>query len=494
MLKPDRLASVPVWKARLNQGLLCLLLVLIVLVIAVAARTVWHMTRPALPLVNYNARFGQLVETTRNELKLPAQGEDAGALIDQLSAAMVGASDEHKVASEAAFDAMSPDERASHRLVTVDLWTALEHAGPLRAWERLREVNDYLDLIDSTDAPALLKRVPISSVQHTVSGTTPMMFAPTKDRRGRVLDAAAYLGLRTRLDAEDGRFGEAPERIRLMIALAQRCEARCGLMSLMLSAAARSAIAETLRFVAGNERCDAQTLSELETSLAALPELNCMPSIEGERLMALEVIQSLFHGTLNGSTASGSSAPTLSPFFNLMATHGESVDKLNELMDACKEFSRLAPAERRARAAEFKQRARDIPKRFFIVGTVAPDMTSLVLHADSVNCRMRGTRIMVALARYRRDHGAYPATLDELTPAYLREKVRDDFAPDGRFRYVRGAVKLDATDAEYLLYSVGYDGRDNGGARSKREFEALSEAGAGTDYVFWPPKDHGADQ
>ncbi len=487
-MEPDPSASVSGWKIRVKQGLLCLLLLLIVLVIAGAARIVWHMTRPALPLVNYKALFGQLVETTRHELKLPAQGEDAGVLLDQLGATMFGAWDAHRAASEAAFDAMSPDEQASHRLATVDLWTALEHAGPLRAWERLREVNDYLDLIDSTDAPTLLSRVPMSSVQHTVPGTTPMMFAPAKDHRGRVLDAAAYLGLRIRLDAEDGRFGEAPERIRLMIALAQRCEAQCGLTSFMLSAGARSAIAESLRFFAGNQRCDAKALSELGTILAALPELNCTPSIEGERLMALEVIQSMFHGTFSGSTARGSSAPTTSLFFNLMATHGESVDKLNELLDACKEFSRLSPAERRARAAEFKQRARDIPKRFFIVGTVAPDMTSLVLNADSVNCRMRGARIMVALARYRCDHGAYPATLDELTPAYLHETIRDDFAPDGRFCYVRGAVKPDATDAEYLLYSIGYDGRDNGGARSKREFEALSEAGAGTDYVLWPPE------
>ena len=80
-------------------------------------------------------------------------------------------------------------------------------------------------------------------------------------------------------------------------------------------------------------------------------------------------------------------------------------------------------------------------------------MTGLVLHADSVNCRMRGTRIMVALARYRRDHGAYPATLDELTPAYLREKVRDDFAPDGRFLGVYG--KNDTTGLAWTTDAPG---------------------------------------
>ena len=66
--------------------------------------------------------------------------------------------------------------------------------------------------------------------------------------------------------------------------------------------------------------------------------------------------------------------------------------------------------------------------------------------------------LMVALAlrAYRVEHGAYPKSLPELAPAYLRKIPDDPFALKGPLRYKLVGNKP-------VLYSVGPDARDEGG-------------------------------
>jgi len=61
-----------------------------------------------------------------------------------------------------------------------------------------------------------------------------------------------------------------------------------------------------------------------------------------------------------------------------------------------------------------------------------------------------------ALQAYRAEQGAFPPTLQGLTPRYLAKLPDDPFAFTGTFRY-----HLKGTS--YLLYSIGPDGKDDGG-------------------------------
>ena len=78
--------------------------------------------------------------------------------------------------------------------------------------------------------------------------------------------------------------------------------------------------------------------------------------------------------------------------------------------------------------------------------------------ADAEN---RGTmlhdldRLAFALAAYHGDHGSYPAKLADLAPRYLRRVPRDIFS-DQDLHYRRES-------SGFLLYSVGVNGRDDGG-------------------------------
>ncbi len=78
---------------------------------------------------------------------------------------------------------------------------------------------------------------------------------------------------------------------------------------------------------------------------------------------------------------------------------------------------------------------------------------------------------MLALQAYQQDHRAYPATLAALVPGYLKAVPPDPFALSGPLRY-----KL--VGAKYVLYSVGPDGKDDGG---KAIFDTTQPAPSPTD-------------
>jgi hypothetical protein len=74
---------------------------------------------------------------------------------------------------------------------------------------------------------------------------------------------------------------------------------------------------------------------------------------------------------------------------------------------------------------------------------------------------------VVALERYRLRHGAYPVRLEDLRPDFLK-KVPIDFMDGKPLRYRRN------NDGTFLLYSVGEDGKDDGGDGSPLSTEANS--------------------
>ena len=122
---------------------------------------------------------------------------------------------------------------------------------------------------------------------------------------------------------------------------------------------------------------------------------------------------------------------------------------------------------------------------FLIIGSVSGATfqsynTDLLRLAETETvCRLTVTAI--ALKRYHLQHGDYPWALHDLVPAYL-SAVPNDFLDGRPLRY-----RL-RPDGDFLLYSVGEDGEDNGGNPSSTNSEILAEYGpllAGRDIV-WP--------
>ncbi|MCW3054952.1 MAG: hypothetical protein JWN14_4122, partial [Chthonomonadales bacterium] len=64
--------------------------------------------------------------------------------------------------------------------------------------------------------------------------------------------------------------------------------------------------------------------------------------------------------------------------------------------------------------------------------------------------------VMLALRAFQLEHGHYPASLTELAPTYLKKLPNDPFAAQETYKYILNGNT-------YTLYSVGPDGKDDGG-------------------------------
>ena len=91
----------------------------------------------------------------------------------------------------------------------------------------------------------------------------------------------------------------------------------------------------------------------------------------------------------------------------------------------------------------------------FVVSTTTPIFEAALRSEDSAHAKLQLAIVALALAAYRADHRAYPAKLAELSPKYLSEVPSDPCAG--------GPLQYRLSGGEYLLYSVGPNGKDDGG-------------------------------
>ena len=97
---------------------------------------------------------------------------------------------------------------------------------------------------------------------------------------------------------------------------------------------------------------------------------------------------------------------------------------------------------------------------------------------DRNQAELRMLLCALALRCYRLDHGELPPALADLVPEYLAEVPVDPFS--GRPLVYR------RQDGEYLLYSVGPDGQDDGGTPWQESPDETWTA-PGTDIPLDPP-------
>jgi hypothetical protein len=86
---------------------------------------------------------------------------------------------------------------------------------------------------------------------------------------------------------------------------------------------------------------------------------------------------------------------------------------------------------------------------------IVPSISAAADAEDRAAMRFDLTKLAFALAAFRADHGAYPAKLADLVPKYVAQLPKDIVtAADLHYR---------KTADGYVLYSVGQNGKDDGG-------------------------------
>ena len=84
-----------------------------------------------------------------------------------------------------------------------------------------------------------------------------------------------------------------------------------------------------------------------------------------------------------------------------------------------------------------------------------PAVTAAADAEDRDAMQFEVTNLAFSLAAYRADHGGYPAKLADLTPKYVPSIPKDLFS--GRDLHYQQQAN------GYVLYSVGVNGKDDGG-------------------------------
>jgi hypothetical protein len=124
-------------------------------------------------------------------------------------------------------------------------------------------------------------------------------------------------------------------------------------------------------------------------------------------------------------------------------------------VDACQ-----SPTLLRLKVSNYiESRFADLPRYCLLSHTFLPYIIQGVIK-DVVNiARLRAVGATLAVERYRLANGKLPDKLDELVPAYLSAVPTDPF--DGQpLRYKKLAKG-------YVVYSIGENGRDDGGDEKK---------------------------
>jgi hypothetical protein len=119
---------------------------------------------------------------------------------------------------------------------------------------------------------------------------------------------------------------------------------------------------------------------------------------------------------------------------------------------------------------------RTFPMTLYFYSIIKTDRDELSV-ATEVETEMAITRVAIAVERYRRRHGDYPETIQQLTPEFLKEPLRDwqtgqflHYARDGR---------------SFKLYASGWDGLDDGGSVQLRPgLQSYRNVWSGKDVVW----------
>lgn len=97
--------------------------------------------------------------------------------------------------------------------------------------------------------------------------------------------------------------------------------------------------------------------------------------------------------------------------------------------------------------------------RYPVLAVLVPGAGSAIEKSEFAHQRRDAVTVAVALERFRRATGAYPASLDALVPAYLASVPRD--LMDGE------PLRYRLTESGPLVYSVGMDRVDNDGRQAR---------------------------
>ena len=291
---------------------------------------------------------------------------------------------------------------------------------------------------------------------------------------------AAWLGLDAAVAAQEG---DAPRVVRTVLALTAIAE-EAGEMPTLINWLVKArintiAIATVSRTLARQPAVfDRAQLRDLAHALGR-ESLVAPPPLEGERVFVHDWIQRTYsEGGIGGGrlTSAGldrlydgiAVSPSPPPMnaaekiagpvaMAITASRNETERVYEGLMDDLALWGQTPPWDRGADPLDRFFHASEVSPRIRhpLLAMIMPAVSSVYTNGDTLAMRRDGALVALALAAHRLEHGRWPETLAELTPAYLPSVPRD--------MHTGEPLRYRLTDDGPLLYSVGPDRTDDRG-------------------------------
>jgi hypothetical protein len=301
--------------------------------------------------------------------------------------------------------------------------------------------------------------------------------------------------LREQLAAGDA--AGATQSAEVLFAIGGAMSGHGSMMENLVGMACQATAVEAIREAASKPGMDAGLARAMAGVLATRAKLADMSvSLESERLLVLDTVQRTYTDDGSGdgwfvpAAATGiignptGLARVQDTLLQRYASRKETVALADRYFAAASQASKLP---RQARdAGVLRSVVSELGPAHPVLEAVLPSVARQQQTFDRFATTIAAVQTLLALELHRSQHGSPPASLDALVPSILPALPIDVFASDGRFRYrLRTPTPDDPRD--FMLYSVGGDGVDDGGKfmpSEKRELP-LSDNEEGNGYD-WP--------
>jgi hypothetical protein len=232
-------------------------------------------------------------------------------------------------------------------------------------------------------------------------------------------------------------------------------------------------MASELRRILRNQvlakRPDAETLQMLIAVLADHTRSPIAATLEGERL----VIEQTLYNTLGTSR--------FKPL-----NRGAQIARHREIYRVATKYYEQPRGVRDPLLADQLTELTTLGRPYLVLDILLPGFGSFMRTDDLSIADHQGTLLLMAIELFIARRGEPPNTLEDVIAAGILDKLPGDpFAPTG-FVYRRLEPQING-GPDYILYSVGFDGHDDGGNRAETRHAAFFPQHPGTDFVFSLP-------
>lgn len=326
----------------------------------------------------------------------------------------------------------------------------------------------------------------LSDPRHTL-----MFELPTPDY-SQLRAASRVLLMRANLAIGEGRVADAWKDIRAVYQLAALLEQDTTLVGRLVEVGMGNLANAGALNIAASGKLSAKDAKTMIAELERIPVATTLDAIEFERLEMLDLIVRLATGGGEQKNLMesllvmiGEKPGDMGKFPQAMTDAAKGIDWNDILLRANQMHDKLlaavkAPsvAARTQLAATISQETKQMLARIaagggkppaasapvkertqwmgdFIIGLLMPAIEKTQTMAEAGAVQRQMTMISLAAAACRADKGRFPEKLADLSPAYLKQVPKDFFSG-------KDFVYKPAADG-YILYSVGENGKDDGG-------------------------------